>query len=140
MENSTFKKAFIDHMKETAILGTMILLSNFTIFFHQRFEKHSVFESMPETMQHYYIQMKTASGYSLFPGDIAYYTLKCSKCGKRVSPHGLIGEILMHVPIAMLYHWHMISPKDWDMIQPNHKNDDNGDNEIDPVPLLCISY
>jgi hypothetical protein len=33
MENSTFKKAFIDHMKTTAILGTMILLSIFTIFF-----------------------------------------------------------------------------------------------------------
>jgi hypothetical protein len=42
----------------------------------------------------------------------------------------------MHAPIAMLDHWHMISPKDWDMIQPN---DDNDDNEIDPVPLLCSS-
>jgi hypothetical protein len=43
----------------------------------------------------------------------------------------------MHAPIAMLDHLHMISPKDLDMIQPN---DDNDDNEIDPVPLLCSSY
>ncbi len=32
MENNTFKKNFIDHMKETEILGTMILLSIFTNF------------------------------------------------------------------------------------------------------------
>jgi hypothetical protein len=43
----------------------------------------------------------------------------------------------MHAPIAMLDHWHMISLKDWDMIQPNDDNDDDG---IDPVPLLCSSY
>ncbi len=138
MKISTFKTAFIDHMKETAILGTMIPLSIFTNLFHQRFKKHSMLESTLEIMQHYYFQMETEpNGYSLFPGDMAYYTLKCSKCCKSVSPHGSIGEILMHAPIAMLDHWHMISPKNLDMIQPN---DDNDDNEIDPVPLLCFSY
>ncbi len=67
---------------------------------------------------------------------MAYYTLKCSKCCKRVSPHGSIREILIHAPIAILDHWHMISLKDLNMIQPN---DDNDYNEIDPVPLLCSS-
>ncbi len=138
MEYRTFKKAFIDHVKGAALLGTMIPLPIFTNFIHQRFEKHSMLKSTQEIMQHYYIKMKTdPSGCSLFPGDMAYSTLKCSKCCKRVSPHGSIGEILMHAPIAMLDHWHMILPKDLDLIQPN---DDNVDNEIDPVPLLCSSY
>jgi hypothetical protein len=43
----------------------------------------------------------------------------------------------MHAPIAMLDHWHMISPKNLDMIQPN---DDDDHDEINPVPLLCSSY
>jgi hypothetical protein len=93
---------------------------------------------MLEIMQHYCIQMKKEqSGCSLSPGDMAYYTLKCSKCGKSVSPHGSIGEDLMHAPIAMLDHWHMISPKNWDLIQPN---DDIDDNEIGSTPLLFSSY
>jgi hypothetical protein len=83
-------------------------------------------ESTLEIMQHYYIQMKTEpSGYSHSPGDKAYYTLKCSKCGKSISPHGSIREVLMHAPIAMLDHSHMISSKDWDMIQPNDDNYDD---------------
>jgi hypothetical protein len=78
------------------------------------------------------------SVYSLSPGDMAYYTLKCSKCCKHVTPHGSIEEILMNAPIAMLDHWHLMPPKDWVMIQPN---DDNDDDEIDPechffVPLV----
>jgi hypothetical protein len=76
IENSTFKKAFVDHMKETAILVTMIPLSSFTIYFYKRFEKHSMLELMLEIMQHFYIQMKTEpSGYSLFLGDMASYTI-----------------------------------------------------------------
>jgi hypothetical protein len=68
MENSTFKRAFIDHMKETAILGTVIPLSICTNIFHQRFEKHSVLESTLEIMQHCYVQMETEpSRYPLFP-------------------------------------------------------------------------
>jgi hypothetical protein len=43
----------------------------------------------------------------------------------------------MHAPIATLYHWHMISSKDWDMTQPN---DDIEDDEIDSVLLLFSSY
>jgi hypothetical protein len=89
-------------------------------------------------MQHCYIQMKTEPrGYSPFPGEMAYYTLKCSKCGKNVSPHGSIGEIQMHAPVTMLDHWHMISLKDWDMIQPKDDIDDDG---IDSVLLLFSSY
>jgi hypothetical protein len=47
----------MDHMKETAILGTMIPLSIFSKFFHKRFEKHSMLESTLEIIQHFYIQM-----------------------------------------------------------------------------------
>jgi hypothetical protein len=62
-------------------------------------------ESTLEIMQHSYIQMETEpSGYSLFPGDMAYYTLKCSKCHKSISPHGSIEKNLMRAPIAMLDH------------------------------------
>jgi hypothetical protein len=39
IENSTFKKAFIDHMKKPVVLGTMILLSIFTIFFTPKVRK-----------------------------------------------------------------------------------------------------
>jgi hypothetical protein len=77
IENGTFKKAFMDHMKDTAILGTIIPLSFSYHFFDKRLEKHSMLESMLELMQHFFIQMMTEpSGYSIFPGDIAYYTLK----------------------------------------------------------------
>jgi hypothetical protein len=80
IESDTFKKAFMDHMKVTAILGAVIPLSIFTNLFHKRFEKHSMLELTVEIMQHFYIQMMTeTSGYSLSHGDMAYYTLKCSK-------------------------------------------------------------
>jgi hypothetical protein len=57
IENGTFKKAFMDHMKDTAILGTIIHLSIFTNLFHKRFEKNSMLESMLGIMKHFYIQM-----------------------------------------------------------------------------------
>jgi hypothetical protein len=95
-------------------------------------------ESLLEIMQIYYILMRTEpSGYSLFPGDMVYYFLMCSKCDKSISPHGSIGEILMHTPVIMLDHWHRISPKDWDVVQPN---DDINDNKIDSMPLIFASY
>ncbi len=62
--------------------------------------------------------MTEPSGYSIFPGDITCYTLKCFKCGQSVSPHGSIREILMHAPLVTIHHWDMIQPKDWDMIEP----------------------
>jgi hypothetical protein len=77
-----------------------------------------------------------SSGYSIFPGDITCYTLKCFKCGQSVSPHGSIREILMHAPLVTIHHWDMIQPKDWDMIQ---SKDDIDDNEIDSMPLFVTS-
>jgi hypothetical protein len=88
IDSGKFKKAFMDHMKITAILGTIIPLSIFANLSHKRFEKHSMLELVLEIMQHFYNQMTTEpSGYSIFPGDMAYYSLKCSKCGQNVSPH-----------------------------------------------------
>jgi hypothetical protein len=68
------------------------------------------------------------SGYSLFPGDLAYFTLKCTRCGQSISPHGSIGEILMHAPHSILHHW--------DVIQPKNNIDDD---EMDSMPLLFTS-
>jgi hypothetical protein len=86
-------------------------------------------ESTLEIMQHFYVQMTTEpSEYSIFPVDIAYYTLKCTKCDKSISPHGSIRKRLMHAPYSMLHHW--------DIIQ--HKDDIN-DDEIDSMPFLFTS-
>jgi hypothetical protein len=80
--------AFTDHMKETAILGTMLPLSMITNFFHKRFEKLSMLEPTLEIMLHFYIQMMTEpSGYSILPGDLAY-----SRCGQIISPRGSTGK------------------------------------------------
>ncbi len=74
IESGTFKKAFMDYKKDTAILGTMTPLSIFTNLFNKRFEKHSMLELTLEIMQHFYIKMTTEpSGYSIFPVDMAYY-------------------------------------------------------------------
>jgi hypothetical protein len=44
----------------------------------------------------------------LFPGDSSLYTLRCMGYSKCVTVAGSIGEILLHAPTAMLYHWNMI--------------------------------
>ncbi len=75
IKNEKFKRNFMDHMMDTAILGTMIPLSICTIFVHRRFDKHSILESMLERILHFYIQMVTEPDeYSIFPGDIVLYT------------------------------------------------------------------
>jgi hypothetical protein len=86
-------------------------------------------ELMLEIIQHFYIQMTTEPDeYSIFPGDIAYYTFKCTRCCQSISLQDSIGEILMHAPLAMLHHWDMIQPKD-----------DIDDNDMNSMPLLFIS-
>ncbi len=70
-------------------------------------------ESTLEILQQFYIQMETKSDeFHLFTGDLSTYTLQCKRCGQRVTLHGLIGEILFHAPVAILYHWNMIEPHD----------------------------
>jgi hypothetical protein len=68
---------------------------------------------MLEILQQFYIQVETQSEeFHLFGGDLFIYTLRCKKCGQRVTHHGSIGEILYHAPTAMLCHWNMVEPHD----------------------------
>jgi hypothetical protein len=53
------KKASIASSMNIAVFATQIPLSIFTILLQQRFEKHSMLESMLEILQHFYIQMET---------------------------------------------------------------------------------
>jgi hypothetical protein len=102
----------------------------FTHLFHQRFEKHSMLQSMLEILQQFYIQEETQSDeFHLFVGDLSTYTLRCIRCGQSVTLHGSIGEILHHAPAAMLYHWNMIKPHD----EQIHR-------ELMLMPLLFASY
>jgi hypothetical protein len=96
-----------------ALFATQIPQSIFTNLFKQRFEKHSMLESMLEILQQFYIQMETQSDeFHLFAGELSAYTLQCKRCGQRVTLHGSIGDTLFYAPAAMLYHWNMIEPHD----------------------------
>ncbi len=52
--NEKCRDQFVDGLD-----ATPILLSIFTNLFHQRFEKHSMLESMLKILQQFYIQMET---------------------------------------------------------------------------------
>jgi hypothetical protein len=124
------KIQFIDEIASIALFATQIPLSIFTNLFHQRFEKHSMLESMLEILQQFYIQMETQSDeFYLFGGDLFTYMLQCMRCGQRVTLHGSIGETLFHAPTVMLYHWNMIEPHD----EQIHR-------ELMLMPLLFTSY
>jgi hypothetical protein len=113
-----------------ALFATQISLSIFTNLFIQRFEKHSMLESMLEILQQFYIQMETQSDeFLLFAGDLSTYTLWCKRCGQCVTLHGSIGDTLFYAPVAMLYHWNMIEPHD----EQIHR-------ESMLMPLLFASY
>ncbi len=107
------KDYFIAEIARIALFATQIPLSIFTNLFHQRFEKHSMLESTLEILQQSFIQVETQSDeFHLFGGDLSTYTLRCKRCGQRVTHYGSIGETLYHAPAAMLYHWNMIEPHD----------------------------
>ena len=54
---------------------------------------------MLEILQLFYIQMVTEpEDFLLFPGDLSLYTLRCVRCGQRVTLAGSIGETLYHAP------------------------------------------
>jgi hypothetical protein len=98
------KDHFIDEIVDIALIATQIPLSIFTNLFHQRFEKHSMLESMLEILQQFYIQMETEpDDFHLFPRDLSTYTLRCIRCGQPVTLAGSIGDIILHAPNAMLY-------------------------------------
>jgi hypothetical protein len=70
-------------------------------------------ESMLEILQQFYIRIERESvEFHLFAGDLSTYTLRCKRCGQRVTHHGSIRDTLFHAPPAMLYHWNMIEPND----------------------------
>jgi hypothetical protein len=128
--NEKSKDHFIDEIVDIGLFATQISLSIFTNLFHQRFEKHSMLESMLEILKHIYIQVDTQSDeFHLFAGDFSTYTLRCKRCGQRVTLHGSIGEILYHAPASMLYHWNRIEPHD----EQIHR-------ESMLMPLLFSSY
>jgi hypothetical protein len=80
---------------DIALFATKILLSIFTNLFRQRFEKHSMLESMLEILQQFYIQVETQSDeFHLVVGDLSTYMLRCKRCGQCVTLYGSIGEIL----------------------------------------------
>jgi hypothetical protein len=121
---------FIDEIMGIALFATQIPLSIFTNLFKQKFEKHSMLESTLEILQQFYIQMETQSDeFQLFGGDLSTYTLRCKRCGQRVTLHGSIGDTLFHAPAAMLYHWNMIEP-----------NDEQMHREFMLMPLFFPSY
>jgi hypothetical protein len=85
------KDYFIAEIACIALLVTQIPLSIFTNLFQQRFEKHSMLESTLEILQQFYIQVETQSEkFHLFGGDLSTYTLRCKRCGQRVTHHGSI--------------------------------------------------
>jgi hypothetical protein len=91
---------------------------------------HSMLESMLEILQQFYIQVETQSEeFHFFVGDLSTYTLRCKRCGQRVTHHGSNGEILYHAPAAMLCHWNMIEP-----------HDEHIHRELMLMPLLFASY
>ncbi len=107
------KDYFIAEIARIALFATQIPPSIFTNLFHQRFEKHSMLESMLEILHQFYIQVETQSDeFHLFGGDLSTYTLRCKRCGQCVTHHGSIEEILYHAPAAMLYHWNMVELHD----------------------------
>jgi hypothetical protein len=83
------KDYFIVETARIALFATPIPLSIFTNIFPQRFEKHSMLESMLEILQQFYIQVETQSEeFHLFVGDLSTYTLRCKRCGQHVTHHG----------------------------------------------------
>jgi hypothetical protein len=89
--NEKSKHCFMDEIVDIAVFATQIPLIIFTYLFYQRFEKHSMLESMLEILQQFYIQMETEPhDFLLFPGDFPLYTLRCMP----VTLVGSIGETL----------------------------------------------
>jgi hypothetical protein len=105
MLNQKSKDYFIAEIASIALFATQIPLSIFTSLFHQRFETHSMLESMLEILQQLYILVETQSEeFHFFVGDLSTYTLWCKRCGQHATHHDSIGEILYHAPAAMLCH------------------------------------
>jgi hypothetical protein len=109
MLNEISKHHFINEIVDIALFATQIPLSIFINSLHQKFEKYSMLKSTLEILQQFYIQMKSEPDeFTVFPGNLSTYTLRCIRCGQPVTRAGSIGKTLLHAPTAMLYHWNMI--------------------------------
>jgi hypothetical protein len=76
--NEKSKDHFIDEIVDIALCATQIPLSIFSNLFHQRFEGHSMLESILEILQQFYIQVETQSDeFHVIAGDLSTYTLRC---------------------------------------------------------------
>ncbi len=129
MEKPESRELFIAKVKEIALSATIIPLSLFTNVFVKKFPKHEYLESTHELMEQVYIKMKTEPGcFSLFPGDLSIFSLKCIRCRRSITTTGSIDETLYHAPIAMLRHWNMICTA----VSP-------GEFDIKSIPLICTS-
>jgi hypothetical protein len=89
MLNEKSKHQFIKDIGDIALFATQIPLPIFTNLFLQRFEKHSMLESMLKILQQFYVQMETEPDeFAIFPGDLSTYTLRCIRCGQSVTLPG----------------------------------------------------
>ncbi len=87
--NEKYRDLFVEEIVDIALDATQLPISIFTNSFHQRFEKHSMLKSTFEILQQFYIQMETEpDDFHHFPGDRSTYTLRCIRCGQRVTLHG----------------------------------------------------
>jgi hypothetical protein len=99
------KHQFIKDIGDIALFATQTPLPIFTDLFHQRFQKHSMLESMLEILQQFYIQMEIEPDeFAIFRGDLSTYTLRFIRCGEPATLAGSNGETLLDAPTAMLYH------------------------------------
>ena len=76
---------------------------------HQRFMEHRFLESTLELLQQFYIQVESiAHDYKVFPGDQSTFSLKCCRCGKRITSKETLANLLLMAPIAICYHLKML--------------------------------
>jgi hypothetical protein len=77
---------------------------------YQRFTEHRFLESTSELPQQFYIQVESiAHEYKVFPGDQSTFSLKCFRCGKKVTPMKTLGKFLFMAPMAVCHHLKMLS-------------------------------
>jgi len=100
-ENKT--KTLFKKLQEIATYATVIPLSIFTNFFHQRYPKHRYLESTLELLQQFYLCVEEASddSHKMFPGEKYFTSLKCIRCNKRVTSgtSGIV-DTLLQAPTA----------------------------------------
>ncbi len=100
MVHKESKDYFITEIACIALLAAQIPLSIFTNLFNQRFEKHSMLESMLEMLQKFYIQVETQSEEFHLFGGIFPHTHYGVRDVARV--------LLIMIQLEMLYSMHLL--------------------------------